>query len=86
MSFVHLRVDSGLADGGSVVRLVPSGRLSADSDRLMSGAGTQLIFSEGGRFDGAGVRYDVAAGAVADVYAAWLNRPAAANRLKRCLH
>jgi hypothetical protein len=82
VSFVHLRVDARLSTGGSVVRLVPSGRLSPRVDRLMTGPETQLIFSDGGRFDGSAVRYDVEAGQVVDVYAAWLNQPAAANRLR----
>ena len=82
VSFVHLAVDARRASAGAVVRLVPSKRLSPEGDRLMSGTAAQLIFSDGGTFDGAAVRYAVPAGQVADVYAGWLNRPAQANRLK----
>lgn len=82
VSFVHVSVDTRRSTGGAVVRLVPSGRLSPEGDRLMSNAATQLIFSEGGRFDGSAVRYAVPAGQVVDVYAGWLNRPAEARALR----
>jgi hypothetical protein len=83
ISFVRLTVDARHSRAGAIVRLVPSRRHLIDAgNTLRSSAGTQLLFSTGGRFDGSAVRYIVAAGGRAEIYAGWLHRPSQTSTLR----
>ncbi len=80
VSFVRLEIDARNARAAAIVRLVPSRRLAHNEpDRLSSRSATRLIFSTGGEVVDGVVRYRVAAGDVATVYAAWLNGPSDAK-------
>jgi hypothetical protein len=76
VSFIHIAVDARRSRAGALVHLIPSVHaLSRVGDRLVSGEGTQLLFSAGGAFDGSAVGYSVAAGRRVEIYAGWVNRP-----------
>ena len=80
VSFVRLRVDARASRRTATIRLIPSlPSLSAADDRLLSAAGTRLIVSSGGAYDGHAFRFTVPAGEKSVVYALWLNRPARAR-------
>jgi hypothetical protein len=72
ISFVHLTVDARSATDGAIVRLKPSvAGLGRAGDELVARGSTQLLFSEGGTFDGGAARYAVAPGQTLDIYAGW---------------
>ena len=84
VSFVRLVVDARSALRESAqIRLTPSVHgLRVSPGRLIRGADTYLLFSPGGSFDGASLRYAVRARSVRTVYAAWLNEPAPIEQLR----
>jgi hypothetical protein len=85
VSWVRLDVDARRAATGSVhVRFTPAvrARLHAKDGRLVHGGQTYLLFDRGGTFDGTSVSYAVPAGTTRVLYAAWLNTPTAAHRLR----
>ena len=77
VSFVRIEVDATGSPAGSVVALRPLLRrpLTQDGDRLEAPAGTRLIVSPGGQYDGHAFRFVVPAGQSAVVYAAWVIDP-----------
>ena len=81
ISFVRLSVDARSASHGRVtVRFIPSlGGLSADGNRLVSAGGTQLVFSEGGAFDGTAITYRVHGRAT--IVVGWVHQPAPTSDL-----
>ena len=82
VSLVQLSVDTRSSTAASTrVRLRPSDSgLTAAGNRLRRGAATQLVFGEGGTFDGSAVTYSFERGANGTVYAAWLNYPGPSGR------
>jgi hypothetical protein len=80
ISFVKLQIDARSARAGATVRLVPWKRLAHTApDRLALRGATRLIVSEGAEFVEGTVRYRVARGDTATVYAEWLNKPSDAR-------
>jgi hypothetical protein len=80
ISFVKLHVDARRARAGATVRLVPWKRLAhTATDRLALRGATRLIVSEPAEVLEGVVRYRVARGETATVYAAWLNKPSDAR-------
>ena len=80
ISFVKLQVDARRARAGATARLVPWKRLAHTApDRLALRGATRLIVSDGAEFVDGVVRYRVARGETATVYAAWLNKPSDAR-------
>jgi hypothetical protein len=80
ISFVKLQVDASAARAGATVRLVPWKRLAHTApDRLALRGATRLIVSEGAEFVEGVVRYRVARGETATIYAEWLNKPSDAR-------
>ena len=82
VSFVKLDVDAGAARSGATVRLVPWKLLAHSApDRLAYRGGTRLIVSDDAEFVDGVVRYRVARGDAATIYAEWLNGPSEAKTL-----
>jgi hypothetical protein len=82
VSFVKLEIDASTARSGATVRLVPWKLLAHSApDRLAYRGGTRLIVSDGAQFVDGVVRYRVARGNEATVYAEWLNGPSEAKTL-----
>ncbi len=82
VSFVKLEIDAGAARSGATVRLVPWKLLAHSApDRLAYRGGSRLIVSDGAEFVDGVVRYRVARGDEATVYAEWLNGPSEAKTL-----
>jgi hypothetical protein len=82
ISFVKLHVDTRRARAGATVRLVPWKRLAhATPDRLARLGATRLIVSDGAEFVEGVVRYRIARGETATVYAEWLNKPSDARHV-----
>ncbi len=82
VSFVKLDIDARTARSGATVRLVPWKLLAHSApDRLAYRGGTRLIVSDGAQFVDGVVRYRVARGNEATVYAEWLNGPSEAKTL-----
>ena len=77
VSFVKIEVDATGSTAGAVVALRPQLRhpLTQSGDRLEAAAGTRLIVSSGGRYDGRAFRFLVPAGQSAVVYADWVIGP-----------
>ncbi|MFL5961320.1 MAG: hypothetical protein ACJ757_00305 [Gaiellaceae bacterium] len=83
ISFVKLHVDARRARAGATVRLVPWKRLAHTApDRLALRGATRLIASDGAAFVQGVVRYRVARGETATVYAEWLNKPSDARYVR----
>ena len=82
VSFVKLDVDARQARSGATVRLIPWKLLAHSApDRLAYRGGARLIASEGAQFVHGVVRYRVAQGDEATVYAEWLNGHSEAKTL-----
>jgi hypothetical protein len=80
ISFVKLHVDARGAHAGATIRLVPWKRLAHTApDRFALRGATRLIVSEGAEFVQGVVRYRIARGETATVYAEWLNKPSDAR-------
>ena len=82
VSFVKLEIDASTARSGATVRLVPWKLLAHSApDRLAYRGSARLIVSDGAEFVDGVVRYRVARGDEATVYAEWLNGPSEAKTL-----
>jgi hypothetical protein len=77
VSFVRITADAAETDAPDTrIRLTPSlAPLHLDPGRLSRKGHTYLVFSPGGSYNGASVKYSVPRGSTRTVYAAWLNEP-----------
>jgi hypothetical protein len=82
VSFVRVIADTRGADAAAQIRFTPSvAGLTVAGERLLRAGNTHLLFSPGGTFDGATLRYDIEPESVRTVYVAWLNEPGASGDL-----
>jgi hypothetical protein len=81
VSFVALRVDTrGVRQPVTVRFTLSTSGLRAEPGRLVTGRGTALLFTPGGRLDGHSLLYAIPADRVRTLYVAFPNRPLATGR------